>query len=240
MMPYFLILLVLLVLVHGHPVLETNPFLHKDNVSPAPKLSPRTDMVAAATVPFKGGIVPLSCSDGLRFCESWCGGPGGNTLFWTCANGIGKSRLKQVTKHEPCADLICIPRFTGDPNDEPFYGCGAKAACVSIARLVSIFAKSGATTCEGLNAPDYGNQVKVVSRMFDTASLKRNVKSPKAPDQIILSDGNNQELQRVGEADEKGGFFISRPFHYIGGVKECVRLATYEFDTTIFSAIASI
>ncbi|KAK7513156.1 hypothetical protein IWZ03DRAFT_385026 [Phyllosticta citriasiana] len=236
MMPYFSILLALLVLVHGHPVLETNPFLQKDNVSPAPKLSPRTDVVAADTILIKRDIIPLSCDNGLRFCESWCAGPGGNTLFWTCASGIGKSRLRSV----PCADLICIPRFLGDQNDEPFYGCGGKAACVSIARLVSIFAKSGATTCQGLNAPDYGKQVKVVSRMYDTASLEKNVKSPKAPDQIILSDGNNQELQRVGDADEKDGIFISKPFHYIGGVKECVRLAPYEFDTTIFSAISSI
>ncbi|KAK7525215.1 uncharacterized protein IWZ02DRAFT_432107 [Phyllosticta citriasiana] len=82
-----------------------------------------------------------------------------------------------------------------------------------------------------------GRTVQVVSRIWDAALFARGVKSPKAPDQIVLPDGLNAEIQRVGAADEQNGGFVSKKFRYVGGVKARVKLASYQQDVDVYSAI---
>ncbi|KAK8183941.1 hypothetical protein BC567DRAFT_206110 [Phyllosticta citribraziliensis] len=222
-----------LLLTSGYP-LGTDD----SDVSPASKLSPRTDISSAnpaTDLLAKRDVQPNTCYAPYRFCESYCAGPGANTLFWTCVVPATGTRTLPYSK--PCGDLVCISRFLGTRNDEPAPGCGGKAACVSIPRLVHIAAKKGTTTCGGVNAADNGRNVQLISRIFDAAQLALGVKSVRAPDQIILSDGPNTEIQRVGPADEQNGIFISKVFKYIGGVKECVRLASYEADMDVYSAL---
>ncbi|KAK8152503.1 hypothetical protein BKA80DRAFT_346939 [Phyllosticta citrichinensis] len=239
MTSYLFILLSLLTLVLGHP-LQKNPLLDGNPVSLVPKLSPRTD-VSVVDEPAEKGLEkrqevdPYQCSQpGLIFCQAYCDR---NVLVWQCLRLQGRTVIGFEQHSKSCGDLICIPEFLGGTNNRPSRGCGAKAACVSISKLVSIFAKSGTTTCQGLNGDFKGKRPRIVSLIYDTVNLARKIFTPRAPKQITLTDGANQLVQAVGPADESNGLFISLPFDYIGGVQECVQLAPYESDTTIYSAL---
>ncbi|KAK8178300.1 hypothetical protein BC567DRAFT_286597 [Phyllosticta citribraziliensis] len=224
MTSYLFILISLLTLVFGHPV-QKNPLLDGNPVSPVPKLSPRTD-VSVIDEPAEKGlekrqeIQPYQCSQpGLVFCQAFCDH---NDLVWQCIRLQGRTRIGFEQNRKPCGDLICVPEFLGSTNNRPDRGCGAKAACVSISRMVAIFAKSGSTTCQGVNGDYKGKRPRLVSIIFDTANLAKKIFTPRAPDQITLTDGANKLVQAVGPADEQNGQFISLPFSYIGGVKDTI------------------
>lgn len=240
MASYLFILLSLLTLVLGHPVGEANPLLDENAITPAPKLSPRTDLSlvdepAVNDLEKRQQILPYRCSQaGMVFCAAWCED---NSLVWSCIRLENGRRTGYEQNRRSCGDYICFPEFLSRRTNLPDNGCGAKAACISKGRLVRIICRRGSTTCGGLNSDIVGKRPRVASRMFDTGDINKGVYTPEAPDQITLLDGANNFVQAVGPGDEQGGTFLSLPFNYIGGVQECVRLSVDQSDMTVWSAL---